>query len=95
MRDVIQINRVDATHFEIIRTLTDKVNRANLEEQLKQLEMQEEGLHDQLEAIENNKENILKALAVEEGGTIEGEGKVVNLKEEKDKKASPHHKHKK
>lgn len=94
MRDTVKINKVDATHYEIIRTLTDKVNTANLEDQLNNLNIQIETLNDQLEALHINKKTIEDALAIEsEGGAIEGTAKVVNLVEEK--KPSPHHKHKK
>jgi hypothetical protein len=62
MRDNLRIKQTDATHFEIRRTMTETVNRANMEDRKRTLEMQIETLTDQLDTLKNNLAAVNDAL---------------------------------
>lgn len=83
MKDTVEIRKISDTHFELTRTIVDKMDRLTLENQLQQLEQTEEQLIDQLAAVREKQKNIKKALKLkEDNSAVTGEGKVVNLKKE-------------
>lgn len=63
MRDFIRIKKKDGSeHFEIRRTMTEVVNRSNLEERKNNLEMQIEATQDTLDTLKKNLDTVKQAL---------------------------------
>lgn len=78
MKDFTVLKAVDnGKYFEVNRSITEKVSRTDLDEQLKRLEHQREVLSDQLEAIELRIDLVRRAL---ENGEAEGDTTIAGLK---------------
>jgi uncharacterized coiled-coil protein SlyX len=69
MRDNIRIKSTSPLHYEIRRTMSEVINRSNLEDRKKNLEMQIEAQEDALDTMKRNLAAINDALATGRGET--------------------------